>query len=116
VAAGRRTVVGLDVFVESPLGPEELGTSLRELTGDAALELRSIANRGRQVFPPTGAAADMVDHYACRFLLRDGGTELSDDAVHDVLVRISSRHRWMHLEKLQEFDGEPGFTRAQGEN
>jgi isocitrate dehydrogenase len=116
VAAGRRTVVGLDVFVESPLGPEELGTSLRELTGDAALELRSIANRGRQVFPPTGAAADMVDHYACRFLLRDGGTELSDDLVHDVLVRISSRHRWMHLEKLQEFDGEPGFTRAQGEN
>jgi len=25
-------------------------------------------------------------------------------------------HRWMHLEKLQEFDGAAGYTRAQGED
>jgi len=36
--------------------------------------------------------------------------------VHQLLTRISSRHRWMHIEKLQEFDGELGFTRDQGEN
>ena len=29
---------------------------------------------------------------------------------------ISREHRWMHIEKLQEFDGELGFTRDQGEN
>jgi isocitrate dehydrogenase len=116
VAAGTRAIVGLDVFVESPLDPEALGSSLRELTDGAALELRSISNRGRQVFPATGAAADMVDHYACRFVLPGGPGELSDDEVHDLLVRVSTRHRWMHLEKLQEFDGEPGFTKAQGEN
>jgi isocitrate dehydrogenase len=108
--------VGLDLFVESPLDPEALGASLRELTGDSSLELRSVSNRGRQVYPPTGAAADMVDHYACRFALRKGQADLSDDAVHDLLTRVSTRHRWMHLEKLQEFDGEPGFTKAQGEN
>ena len=111
-----RAVVGLDVFVESPLQPEELGTSLLELTAGSSLELRSVSNRGRQVFPATGAAADMVDHYACRFGLRGGPGDLSDDAVHDLLTRVSTRHRWMHLEKLQEFDGEPGFTKAQGEN
>ena len=116
VTPGARAVVGLDVFVESPLGPEELGASLQELTAGAGLELRSVSNRGRQVFPPTGAAADMVDHYACRFVLSQGEPDLSDDVVHDLLTRVSSRHRWMHLEKLQEFDGEPGFTRAQGEN
>jgi isocitrate dehydrogenase len=115
VAAEQRSVVGLDVFVESPLGPEELGASLRDLTDGMALELRSISNRGRQVYPPTGATADMVDHYACRFALKDPG-ELSDDAVHDLLARVSTRHRWMHLEKLQEFDGELAFTKAQGEN
>jgi isocitrate dehydrogenase len=103
------------VFVESPLGPEELGASLRELAAGSGLELRSISNRGRQVFPATGASADMVDHYACRFVLPEPGG-LGDDVVHDLLVRVSSRHRWMHLEKLQELDGEPGFTRAQGEN
>jgi isocitrate dehydrogenase len=116
VAAASRAVVGLDVFVESPLEPEELGTSLRELSEGTALELTSVSNRGRQVFPATGAAADMVDHYACRFVIREGPGELSDDVVHDLLTRVSTRHRWMHLEKLQEFDGEPGFTKAQGEN
>lgn len=116
VEATERSVVGLDVFVESPLDPEALGTSLRELTDGTSFELKSVSNRGRQVFPAAGAGADMVDHYACRFLAREAADDLSDDAVHDLLARVSSRHRWMHLEKLQEFDGEPGFTKAQGEN
>jgi isocitrate dehydrogenase len=109
-------VVGVDLFVESPLDPVELGTSLRALTEDTNLELKSVSNRGRQVFPPTGATADMVDHYACRFIIRQDPGDLSDGAVHDLLQRVSTKHRWMHIEKLQEFDGELGFTRAQGEN
>ncbi|HYF10940.1 MAG TPA: isocitrate/isopropylmalate family dehydrogenase, partial [Actinomycetota bacterium] len=116
VEATKRAVVGLDLFVESPLDPETLGQSLRELTDGTNLQLRSVSNRGRQVFPSTGASADMVDHYACRFIIREDPGDLSDDAVHDLLKRVSTRHRWMHIEKLQEFDGELGFTRAQGEN
>ena len=116
VRPAERAVVGLDLFVESPLDPEELGTSLRALTDDTNLELKSVSNRGRQVFPPTGATADMVDHYACRFIIRQDPGDLSDGAVHDLLQRVSTEHRWMHIEKLQEFDGELGFTRAQGEN
>jgi isocitrate dehydrogenase len=47
----------------------------------------------------------------------DGGVgDLPDEDVHQLLVRISSRHTWMHIEKLQEFDGELGFTRDQGED
>jgi isocitrate dehydrogenase len=111
-----RAVVGLDLFVESPLDAEELGASLRSLTEATNLELKSVSNRGRQVFPPTGATADMVDHYACRFVIKQDPGDLSDGAVHDLLQRVSTKHRWMHIEKLQEFDGDLGFTRAQGEN
>ncbi|HMQ17500.1 MAG TPA: hypothetical protein PKC49_16175, partial [Phycisphaerae bacterium] len=33
------------------------------------------------------------------------------------LGRLSSAGiRWMHLEKLQEFDGIPAFSKAQGES
>jgi isocitrate dehydrogenase len=112
----KRAVVGLDLFVESPLDAEALGTSLRSLTKETNLELKSVSNRGRQVFPPTGATADVVDHYACRFIIKQDPGDLSDGAVHDLLARVSTKHRWMHIEKLQEFDGELGFTRAQGEN
>lgn len=116
VKASSRAVVGIDVFVESPLSPEELGASLSELTADSDLTLKTIANRGRQVFPATGARSDAVDQYACRFFLAEERDDISDDDVHGLLQRISTRHRWMHIEKLQAFDGEPGFTKAQGEN
>ena len=59
---------------------------------------------------------DLVDHWACRFVLRDGEGELSDAQAMDLLQRISSRHRWTHVEKLHEIDGQPGFTKSQGED
>jgi isocitrate dehydrogenase len=116
VKAASRAVVGLDVFVESPLGPSELGASLMELTHDTRLSLKLVSSRGTKVFPPTGAITDTVDHYRCRFITKESPGDLSDEDVHRLLVAISREHRWMHIEKLQEFDGELGFTRDQGEN
>src|SRR5215470_13119161 len=40
VKAKTRRVAGVDVFLESPLGPEELGKSLEQLTGDGPLKLK----------------------------------------------------------------------------
>jgi isocitrate dehydrogenase len=75
-----------------------------------------ISNRGTKVYPPTGAITDVVDHYRCRFLLRDERGDASDEQILELVRRIGSRLRWMHLEKLNEFDGAPGFTKAQGED
>ena len=111
-----RNVVGLDVFVESPLSASELGASLMELTHDTQLSLKMISSRGTKVFPPTGAMTETGDHFRCRFIIKESPGDLPDEDVNQLLVKISRRHRWMHIEKLQEFDGELGFTRDQGEN
>ena len=111
-----RNVVGLDVFVESPLSATELGASLMELTQDTQLSLKMISSRGTKVFPPTGAMTETGDHFRCRFIIKQSPGDLPDEDVNQLLVKISRRHRWMHIEKLQEFDGELGFTRDQGEN
>ena len=116
VKATSRAVVGLDVFVESPLSASELGASMMELTHDTRLSLKMISSRGTKVFPPTGALTETGDHFRCRFIIKEDPGDLPDEDVHELLTRISSRHRWMHIEKLQEFDGELGFTRDQGEN
>src|ERR687897_1002240 len=116
VRPDERAVVGMDVFIESPMGPNELGASLMELTHETPLSLKLVSSRGTKVFPPTGAITDTVDHYRCRFIIKESPGDLSDNDVHELLVAISQRHRWMHIEKLQEFDGELGFTRDQGEN
>src|SRR5918995_370670 len=116
VRPANRSVVGLDVFVESPLSASELGSSLMELTLDTKLSLKMVSSRGTKVFPPTGAMTETGDHFRCRFIIREEPGDLSDEDVHELLVRISSAHSWMHIEKLQEFDGELGFTRDQGED
>jgi len=116
VRPATRAVVGLDVFIESPFSATELGASLMELTADTKLSLKMVSSRGTKVFPPTGAITDTLDHWRARFIIRENPGDLPDDDVHELLQRISSRHRWMHIEKLQEFDGELGFTRDQGEN
>ena len=116
VKVSSRAVVGLDVFVESPMSAEELGASLTELATGTRLELKMISSRGTKVYPPTGTITDTLDHWRCRFIIREDPGDLWDEDVHQLLARISRRHTWMHTEKLQEFDGELGFTRDQGEN
>lgn len=116
VHPNERRVVGVDVFVESPLGPEELGRSVEGIADGSPLALKAVSNRGTKVYPATGAITDCVDQYVCRFVLRDGNGDLGDAQLLDLVQRIAAQHRWMHLEKLQEFDGAQGYTRSQGED
>ena len=107
----------MDVFIESELDPAELGQSLERCAAGTALELKSISNRGTMVYPRASRmSADCIDHWPCRFMLRDESAELTDLDVLTLLDRVSVGHRWMHLERLPEFDGELGFTKAQGED
>jgi isocitrate dehydrogenase len=111
-----RRVVGVDIFVESSLSAEELGKGLERLAAETPTRLKMISNRGTKVYPATGALTDCVDHWRCRFVLRDPKGDIDDPAIFGLLQRIAAQHRWMHIEKLQEFDKENGFTMAQGED
>lgn len=115
-----RRVVGIDIFVESPLLPDELGPSVEQLSADTPFHLKMISNRGTKVYPAMGAITACVDQYRCRFMFNDDTSQRTDAEVNaallDLVHRISTQHRWAHLEKLQEFDGEMGFTKAQGED
>jgi isocitrate dehydrogenase len=111
-----RRVVGVDIFVETELFPEPLGQALETLVAESPFRLKMISSRGTKVYPPTGAITDVVDQYRCRFLLRDASGEATDAQILDLVQRVGSRFRWMHLEKLQEFDGAMGYTKAQGED
>lgn len=116
VKASARRVMGVDVFVESARTAESLGKSLGRLTAHTPLRLAMVSNRGTKVYPASGAMTDPVDHWRCRFVVRSPGANLEDRVLLDLVHRVGERHRWMHVEKLNEFDGERGFTRAQGEN
>ncbi|MGE3821100.1 MAG: NADP-dependent isocitrate dehydrogenase [Isosphaeraceae bacterium] len=113
----QRRTTGADVFIESAHDPERVGGILEGLAEGTPLKLKMISNRGTKVYPPTGAMTDCVDHHRCRFILREPSGDLGDAALIDLLGRVTaSGLRWMHVEKLPEFNGEAGFTKAQGED
>ena len=72
-----------------------------------------ITNRGALVFPSNGRRVSLVDHFRCRFVLREAAANFGDAEILSLLGAIGIKHRWMHIEKLQEFDGEPGFSKSQ---
>lgn len=110
-----RRVVGLDMFLESADGPSVVGPALEKLVEGTPLLLKSLANRGVQVYPSRGRTPDCVDAHRARFLLRDGG-DLTDAACLELIRRIGEKFRWAHIEKLQEIDGKPAFSKDQGED
>jgi isocitrate dehydrogenase len=113
--ASRRTV-GMDVFVEADAESEALGRSLEAAVEGLPVRLKIISNRGTVVYPATGGSTDCVDHWRCRFVLREGAPDLDRAGIFELLARVGENHHWNHVEALYEFDGEPSYTRAQGEN
>ena len=113
VSATGRRLIGLDVYIESDLDPAKLAAGLDQLAKPSPVKLQMITNRGAMVFPSSGRRVSLVDHFRCRFVLRDAAAVLADVEILALLGTIGARHRWMHIEKLQEFDGEPAFSKSQ---
>ncbi|MGI9252773.1 MAG: isocitrate/isopropylmalate family dehydrogenase, partial [Thermomicrobiales bacterium] len=110
-----RTEVGADVFVEWDGDVMDLGPVMESAADGSVFALKMISNRGTKVYPPTGAMTDCVNQYRCRFVGREGRQPDNADVLA-LLDRIGQTHRWMHVERLQAYDGEPAYTRAQGED
>jgi isocitrate dehydrogenase len=113
VPAQSRRLLGVDVYIESDLEPKALAAALEPLTQSSPLKLQMITNRGALVFPGNDRRVSLVDHFRCRFVLRDPASQFGDAEILSLLSALGSKHSWMHIEKLQEFDGEPAFSKSQ---
>src|SRR5207237_457141 len=114
VKAQSGKVVGIDLFLESALAPEQLGPSVEQLVAGTPFTLKGLSSRGTKVYPAMGAITDSPDHYCARLMFQGG--EPSDVQILDVVQRVGGQHKWAHIEKLQEFNGAAGYTKAQGED
>jgi isocitrate dehydrogenase len=112
----QRRVVGVDVFIESGAARDAIGRALDLLVESSPLRLKMISNRGTKVYPDAGSLTDCVDQWRCRFMMRNAEQALDDATLIALLTSIPSLFSWMHVEKLQEFDGKLGYSLAQGEN
>jgi isocitrate dehydrogenase len=104
---------GIDVFVYWPSrNPNALAGAVGKLAGEG-LTLQMIDNRGVKVWPAGRAETFCTDSFRCRFMA-DGQTDMSK--LLDVVRRINDAGIDIAVtETLRNFDGQAGFTLAQGQ-
>jgi len=106
-------LLGIDVFVYWPSrDANHLAASIGKHAGDG-LTLRMIDNRGVKVWPGGNDWTFCTDSFRCRFMA-DGQTDVRQTIA--LLQRISDAGIDIVMaETLRNFDGQPGFTLAQGQ-
>jgi isocitrate dehydrogenase len=112
-----RKEIGVDIYIESSLSSENLGKSLEDIALSSPFFLKMISNRSVQVYPSLeGIKPDMIDQWRARFFLKNKDDSITDIEFLTFIERVGHTHQWMHVEKLQEFNDVPAFTKAQGES
>jgi isocitrate dehydrogenase len=109
-------LVGVDVFIESTLEPAALGAGLVAAVAGSPFALKLVSSRGAQVWPVAQPHTFVVDHFRARFMFSASPHGEGSAEIADLIARVGREHRWMHVEKLQRFDGADGFTKDQGES
>lgn len=113
-AAARKEQVGIDVFLHEPdADVDHLASDLLRLAGSLRLDM--ISNRGQKVWPGGAAETLTTDHWRCRFLGRDGSAISAEAAVKLQGRLVEAGYPPIKTEGLFIFDGEPGFTKGQGQ-
>lgn len=115
-ATQERQLVGVDIFIESCFAPSLIARDLEALCAASKFMLKFIDNRGVVVYPaPTEVLPDLVDGFRCRLLLKSFEDRIDDQEILAFLSRLSVQYTWNHLEKLYLFEGQPSYTKSQGE-
>ncbi|HLJ15491.1 MAG TPA: NADP-dependent isocitrate dehydrogenase [Bryobacteraceae bacterium] len=114
-SAGKAELVGVDVYVEwTARTPNELAAKVERANGDG-MAINMIDNRGVKVWPDGMPETVCTDSFRCRFLAA-GNANVTGKQVLALLGRINDLGlNIAKTENLRTYDGQPGFTLAQGQ-
>ncbi|HVJ81039.1 MAG TPA: NADP-dependent isocitrate dehydrogenase [Planctomycetia bacterium] len=116
VKPAKKVLVGVDVFFDSRLAPNDLAGKLEPHSG-ANLKMTMITNRGVEVWPNGLPETFCTDHFRARFMNK---AKPMDAITHVDIIGVLDRVQkagfdFIKIENLYSFDGEAGFTRGAGE-
>jgi len=115
--AAEKVLIGLDVFIDWKEGdrdPNKIGDKLRNVNADG-LKMQLITNRGVRVYPDGMKETFCSDHWRVRFFDADDKS-ISHEQIIAVLNQVGDLgFDFIKTENLYTFDGERGFSLAQGE-
>ncbi|WPU96607.1 NADP-dependent isocitrate dehydrogenase [Mucilaginibacter sabulilitoris] len=109
----KEEMIGVDVFVESKIQPNELAEIAKTVLTDN-FELVMISNRGTQIWPTGSIYTELVNEYRVRFE-KKAGREITQKELLHIAADFSERVKVCSVEFLMNFDGKIGYTLAQGQ-
>lgn len=113
----KKDLIGLDVFIdwkEKGRSPNVIGDRLRQLDAEG-LKMQLITNRGVKVYPDGMRETFCSDHWRVRLFNADE-SPITHDQIIDILKQVKNLgFDFIKTENLYTFDGERGFSLAQGE-
>ena len=107
-----KTLLGVDVFLDSKQDVTTLGQALESL--NTKLKLQGISNRGLRVWPNPKKTAFYCDHWRCRFKNQDGAPATHEDILQLLTLIKNKNLDFIKTEGLFAFDGKNGFSEMQG--
>ncbi|MCI5059888.1 MAG: NADP-dependent isocitrate dehydrogenase [Alphaproteobacteria bacterium] len=106
--------VGVDIGLNFHGSPDALAAQVLPCLTEN-LELHIISNRGVKVWPDGNPQTFCTDNWRLRFMGK-GGEPVKTSEVVELLSRLNRADmNFTNALMLHEFDGQPGFTKAQGE-
>jgi len=106
--------IGVDLNLTWGGTADELAAKVKACVNDN-LDLQMISNRGVKVWPNGQPDTFCADNYRLRFMAGEGET-VSTTQVIALMDRINKADmNFTNAIMLHNFDGKPGFTKAQGE-
>ncbi len=111
----KKETVGIDVFVHWYGGsPDDLAAQMRRVTV-GEIEMTVITNRGVKVWPGGMPETFCSDHWRCRYERADGRAITHREIIAILQGVADLGIDFIKTEHLCTFDGERGFSLAQGE-
>ncbi len=112
----KKELVGVDIFLNwQERNAIDLGSKLQRMDGDG-LKLIMISNRGQKVWPNGHPETFCTDHWRCRFIAAQENGTITRSQIISLMQRLDTAgFDFIKSENLCTFDGELGFSVAQGQ-
>ncbi len=110
--AQKKELVGCDIYLDWTGNPEKLGDMTKKI-GSNNFNLEMISNRGMKVWPDGAEETFCGDHWRLRYMAK---TKMLHSHILDLVDQLIAQDLdVIKIENLYTFDGENGFTQAQGQ-
>lgn len=117
--ASKKELVGVDIFIDNPtdIPAEELAKKLNAL--ETSMKLIVLTSRGLKIWPNSTIDAPYLRHCCCRFQSAKNVADLTlvkHEEITNLMQQINSLGiDVVKTENLYTYDGQLGFTLAQGQ-